>query len=204
MQDYMIIHEKDNVAVALKDLRAGYNLVLRGAPVLLKGDIPAGHKFAPDDIKNGDKVIKYGLPIGYATAKIAAGSHVHTDNLRTGLRDILEYSYEPELTGPGAEKEAFFYGYRRKNGKVGVRNQIWILPTVGCVNSVAATLERLAGDLADQEVDGIYAFPHPYGCSQMGDDQENTLKLLANLADHPNAAGVLVLGLGCENCILIN
>ncbi|HPU63292.1 MAG TPA: altronate dehydratase family protein [Mobilitalea sp.] len=200
MLDYIIINQDDTVGVALKDIEAGFFLDCRFGSLTLKENIPAGHKFALKDIVDGEPVIKYGHTIGYAVGYIPAGSHVHTGNLKTSLGEILSYTYKPDYDDLEVTKQAYFNGYRRKDGKAGIRNQIWIIPTVGCVNSIAQALEREAAFLAEGNVEGIIAFPHPYGCSQLGDDQDNTLKVLAGLINHPNAAGVLVLGLGCENC----
>jgi len=165
----MIINKNDNVQV----------------------DIASGHKYALSDIKKGDAVIKYGYPIGNATCDIKAGDHVHTHNVRTGLSDLLTYTYTPKLS---ADKKAAdiptFMGYRRKNGDVAIRNEIWVIPTVGCVNKSAKAIA---------EKTGAHCFEHPYGCSQLGDDQLTTQKILCGLINHPNAAAVLVLGLGCEN-----
>ena len=165
----MLINKLDNVEVNLEN----------------------GHKYALQDIAQGENVIKYGNPIGHATAPIKAGDHVHTHNVATNLSDNLTYTYVPDnllfpITGSGRT----FKGYLRPNGDVGIRNEIWIIGTVGCVN-------RIAQRLADKT--GAYAFPHPFGCSQLGDDQLITQKVLRGLVNHPNAAGVLVLGLGCEN-----
>lgn len=200
MLDYIIIDNNDSVGVALKDIQTGYTLESHYGRLSLLENIPAGHKFALRDIKDGEPVIKYGHTIGYAIGKISAGSRVHTKNLRTSLGDILSYSYVPEFEELKNTEKAYFNGYRRKDGKAGIRNQVWIIPTVGCVNSIALALERKASFLIEGSLEGIIAFPHPYGCSQLGDDQDNTLKLLAGLIRHPNAAGILVLGLGCENC----
>lgn len=206
MQEYIIINEKDNVAVALKRLPRGQALELKGQAhevfrmVSLQEEIPAGHKFSLRHIEKGGRVIKYGNPIGTALTDILAGCLVHTKNVKTTLGDLLEYTYEPVHTTLEPTEKAYFMGYRRPGGGVGIRNQIWIIPTVGCVNSIANTLAREAHDLKGEHVDEIIAFPHPYGCSQLGEDQTNTLRILADLIKHPNAAGVLVLGLGCENC----
>jgi len=200
--DYTIIDDNDTVGVALKDMDAGYTMECRYGSLSLREKIPAGHKFALKDIDDGEPVIKYGQTIGYAKGGIPAGCHVHTHNLRTSLGEILSYTYNPDFANPEEGEKACFMGYRRKDGKAGIRNQIWIIPTVGCVNSVALALERKASYLAEGNLEGILAFSHPYGCSQLGDDQENTLKILAGLINHPNAAGVLMLGLGCENCNL--
>jgi altronate hydrolase len=206
MQEYIIINERDNVAVALVTLEKGKVLEIRTNPassarsITLREEIPAGHKFSLCTIGKGDKVIKYGNPIGTALEEITPGSHVHIQNVKTLLGDILNYSYEPVRAELAPTKEAYFMGYRRPDGKVGIRNQIWIIPTVGCVNSIAQTLAREASAVNRESVDEILAFPHPFGCSQLGDDQANTMRILADLILHPNAAGVLVLGLGCENC----
>ena len=153
-----------------------------------------GHKYALRDIAAGENVIKYGMPIGHATAFIKKGEHVHSHNLATNLGPQLDYVYEPEKAAPfepeaGAGGETFL-GYRRSGGRVGVRNEIWVVATVGCVNALC---ERLAASC------GGLALTHPYGCSQLGDDHETTANLLAALCCHPNAGGVLVVGLGCEN-----
>lgn len=204
MLDYIVIHEKDMVGVAINAIKKGTVIEINRDSLTyrlsLKEDIPAGHKFSLRDIKDGELVIKYGHPIGYASSDFLEGSHVHTMNLKTSLGEVLDYSYQPDYKGLEITDKAYFLGYRRKDNSVGIRNQIWIIPTVGCVNSIAQVLERNLAYMVDDNLDGIIAFPHPYGCSQLGDDQENTLKLLASLIKHPNAAGVLVLGLGCENC----
>lgn len=199
MLDYAIIHKDDMVAVALKDLEKGFSLDTDFFSLSLKESIPAGHKFALRDIKDKEPVIKYGNSIGYAVGYIPGGCQVHTKNLRTGLGDILSYSYMPNYKDTKESETGFFMGYRREDTRAGIRNQIWIIPTVGCVNSIANTLEKQSSSRVEGSLEAIIAFPHPYGCSQLGDDQDNTLKLLSGLIRHPNAAGVLVLGLGCEN-----
>jgi len=165
----LIINKLDNVQVNIED----------------------GHKYALRDIKNGENIIKYGQPIGHATCDIKAGEHVHTHNVKTNLSGKLEYTYEPsEVHDEKVESDLTFMGYVRKNGDVGIRNDIWIVNTVGCVNKVAEKLAALTG---------AKAFSHPFGCSQLGDDQTTTQAILRGMVNHPNAAGVLVLGLGCEN-----
>ncbi len=214
MKSFIKINENDNVIVALKDIAPGTDI--RG--VISVQEIPAGHKMALCDIKKGEPVIKYGYRIGIAKEDISAGSWIHTHNVGTALGDILDYSYEPVDTqskdgvnaagSPDGSTAAprTFMGYRRPNGKVAVRNEVWIIPTVGCVNNIASAIAKAANaslegmsDIIKSRVEEVIAFPHPYGCSQMGDDQENTRKILADLVNHPNAGGVLVLGLGCEN-----
>ena len=199
MQDFIKIHSGDNVAVALKPLASGTTVTTGDQTITLISDIPQGNKLALTDIAEGASVIKYGCAIGLAKEPILKGSWIHTHNLKTGLGDLLTYSYKKQDTTVAPAEERFFQGYRRPNGKVGVRNEIWIIPTVGCVNNVAQAIERQAKSLISGTVEDVAAFPHPYGCSQMGDDQEHTRTILADLINHPNAGGVLVLGLGCEN-----
>ncbi len=245
MQTFLKINETDNCVVALRPIAAGEVLQVEesaiygdkretGIPgtrsVVVRGitvteNIPAGHKVAIAKIGAGEQVVKYGYPIGKATADILPGNWIHTHNLRTGLGEVLEYTYEPErgiLQGAGTERETSglqtefseqdpkgqqapfqnpvtFPGFVRSDGQVGVRNEIWVIPTVGCVNNVATAIARKANAFREGTVDEVIAFPHPYGCSQMGEDQENTRRILADLVHHPNAGGVLVLGLGCEN-----
>ena len=199
MNELVRITERDMVAVALKPLKAGETVSCGDTEVTLLDDLPMGHKTALRDIRAGEAVIKYGFPIGEATQDIARGQHVHTHNLRTLLSGEKEYTWHPSHPEVKKRETAVFQGYPRKNGRPGIRNELWIIPTVGCVNDVAKALVQRAQSLAGGPVEGIYAFPHPYGCSQLGDDQDNTRKVLAALATHPNAGGVLLLGLGCEN-----
>lgn len=192
------IDPHDNVAVALEPLTAGTTVEIGSQRVMLCADIPQGHKVALEDIPCGAPVVKYGYPIGHACADIARGQWVHTHNLATSLNgeSVTESRIMP--SGKGSGTSAAFRGFRRKGG-VGIRNEIWIIPTVGCVNSVAQALADLAQPLISGSVDGVYAWPHPYGCSQTGQDQAHTRQILCDLICHPNAGGVLVLGLGCEN-----
>ena len=199
MKPFVRIHPRDSVAVALRPLAAGRAVSAGGLAVTPVEEIPAGHKVALEAIAAGEPVIKYGFPIGAATRDIPPGAHVHTHNLRTLLSGELDYAFASEAVPLPPEAPERFMGYLRADGRVGVRNEIWILPTVGCVNDVARALERRAQVLTGGGVEGVFAFAHPYGCSQMGEDQENTRQILADLALHPNAGGVLVLGLGCEN-----
>lgn len=164
--------------------------------------IPAGHKFALRNLKPGENIIKYGFPIGRAVKEIKKGQWVHTHNLQSGLGEIIAYTYRP--LKPELHKvlpEETFSGYRRENGNVGIRNEIWIIPTVGCVNRTAELIAERSSHLLREKVylDGIYALKHPYGCSQVGKDHRATGQLLASLAAHPNAGAVLFVGLGCEN-----
>ncbi len=196
--DSVVIHRADSVAVALTALKAGQ----RHQGITLLEDIAAGHKFALHDIAEGADIIKYQFPIGHAKMPISAGQWVHTHNCATNLSGILDYTYEP--TGAKLALQELprngFAGYVRADGRVGIRNELWIIPTVGCVNGTAQRLAAEAtkryGHLAP---DGIHCFTHPYGCSQLGGDHDATQRLLAAIVRHPNAGGVLVLGLGCEN-----
>ena len=199
MKSFIKINPSDNVAVALVPLSKGTVVKLDDTTLTLTEDIMQGHKFSLKNLKPGDSIIKYGNPIGHATAEIPAGSWIHTHNLKTGLGDLLTYTYNKNVSDLPHKEPKFFQGYRRKDGRVGVRNEIWIIPTVGCVNNVVTAIERNSQKYITDQIDSICAFPHPYGCSQMGDDQNNTRQILADLINHPNAAGVLVLGLGCEN-----
>ncbi|MCR4807789.1 MAG: altronate dehydratase family protein [Lachnospiraceae bacterium] len=197
--DTLKIHPSDNVAVALLDLKKGTGINADGCQVPVLEDIGRGHKIALKDIKRDDPVIKYGCRIGIAIHDIKAGSFVHTHNVRTALSEKEIYIYEPVVNElPSGEKRTFM-GYRRRDGSVGIRNEIWIIPTVGCVNSIAGMLVRENTDLVGGSVEGINCFTHPYGCSQTGDDHETTKRILTALVRHPNAGGVLVLSLGCEN-----
>ena len=199
MKSFIKINPSDNVAVALVPLSKGTVIKLDDTTLTLTEGIMQGHKFSLKNLKPGDSIIKYGNPIGHATAEIPAGSWIHTHNLKTGLGDLLTYTYNKNVSDLPHKEPKFFQGYRRKDGRVGVRNEIWIIPTVGCVNNVVTAIERNSQKYITDQIDSICAFPHPYGCSQMGDDQNNTRQILADLINHPNAAGVLVLGLGCEN-----
>lgn len=199
MQKFIKIHSDDLVAVALCPLKKGTLCNINGHKITLIEDIAQGHKFALQDIEKDQPIIKYGYPIGIAKKDIQQGSWIHTHNMKTGLNDLLTYSYHRNVHELEPSEKRTFMGYRRKNGKVGVRNEIWIIPTVGCMNNVATSIERQAQKYITKNVDAICAFTHPYGCSQMGDDQENTRQILADLIQHPNAGGILVLGLGCEN-----
>lgn len=199
MQDFIRIHEDDNVAVALRPIAQGEMLAVGPYQVTTLEEIPQGHKFALKAIEAGSEVIKYGFRIGFAKEAIQAGGWVHVHNLKTALGDLLSYTYEPVKSALQETEHAYFDGFRRADGKVGVRNELWIIPTVGCVNSIAQALEKKAQKLVGGTVEEVVAFTHPYGCSQMGDDQEYTRTVLADMINHPNAGGVLVLGLGCEN-----
>lgn len=199
MKDFIRIHDNDNVIVALKELQKGELVSVGTRQVEVKEAIPAGHKMAIGDIPSGSEVIKYGFRIGNAKEDIKAGQWVHVHNLKTALGELLEYHYEPVASPLEKTEKSTFMGFKRPNGKVGVRNDVWIIPTVGCVNNIATAMAKIANEKVTGSVDEVIAFPHPYGCSQMGDDQEHTRTILADLVNHPNAGGVLVLGLGCEN-----
>ena len=190
------IHPDDDVAVALRDADAGEKI---GA-VIATGPVSRGHKLALRAIAAGAPVRKFGFPIGVATTAIAPGEHVHSHNLATGLAGELSYAFETAAALPDPVDDGRrFLGYRRADGRVGTRNEIWILVTVGCVAETARRIAAEAGERFAGRVDGVHAFPHPFGCSQLGDDLSATRAMLAALARHPNAGGVLILGLGCES-----
>lgn len=248
MQNFLKINENDNVVVALRAISAGecISTEVQGVvrEVVALEEIPQGHKMAIQDIPEGGGVIKYGYAIGSVIRSVRAGEWIHTHNLKTGLGDLLEYTYEPvpevSVTGnisrrssgseekgsqaesgseekgslaesvprvegvsqaesASAREKNTFWGFPRPDNRAGVRNEIWVIPTVGCVNSVAQAIAGKANVNVKGSVEEVIAFSHPYGCSQMGEDQEYTRRILADLIRHPNAGGVLVLGLGCEN-----
>lgn len=189
------INTKDNVGVALKDIKKGDTVL----GIKAKDDIPKGHKILLFKVNKNDDIIKYGYPIGHVTTNLEIGRHIHTHNLATNLKGILEYEYTPSIKKELSIKQGKFMGYKREDGKVGIRNEIWIINTVGCVNKIAERIVKEASKLYGNKVDGIYTYTHTFGCSQLGDDHKYTQKILANMVNHPNAAAVLVLGLGCEN-----
>ncbi len=196
---YIKINPDDNVAVALQDLSKGE--VVEG--VTLKCDVPRGHKVVLRSLRSGDNVIKYGFPIGHVTRDAEAGTMVDHSCIKTNLEGLLEYSSSPALVEiePAATRRTF-RGFRRADGQVGIRNQIWVIPTVGCVNGICEQIvSRFKEEIKGREgsVDAVVAFPHNYGCSQLGGDHENTRTVLADMVHHPNAGGVLVVSLGCEN-----
>ncbi|MBE6201022.1 MAG: altronate dehydratase [Rikenellaceae bacterium] len=201
MKTYLRINEADDVAIALVDLPKGTAIEVGGRTVTLVEDIAKGHKVALHPIAQGDNVIKYGYPIGHATEPIAEGAWIHSHNIKTNLHDNLEYTYAPKIAPkayPADERKVM--GYERKNGDMGIRNELWIIPTVGCVNGQAeAIAKRIRAEEDCSHLDDVRVYTHPYGCSQLGGDHANTRKALAAMVKHPNAGAVLVLGLGCEN-----
>ncbi|MDR0864834.1 MAG: altronate dehydratase family protein, partial [Candidatus Symbiothrix sp.] len=206
LMQFLKINPADNVAVALTDLREGTQLSVDGKEITIRSDVPAGHKFALSDIPEKADVIKYGYSIGYARQPIWQGDWVNEKTIKTNLSGLLDYEYHPVgannyLPLPSIpNRNLTFKGYRRANGEVGIRNEIWVIPTVGCVNGTANALaEKLRQETPGKGVDAIVAYPHNYGCSQLGDDHENTRKILRDMVLHPNAGGVLIVGLGCEN-----
>lgn len=195
MPNFIRIHPSDNVAVALSSIPSGS--AFEGVTAL--AEIPQGHKMALCPISMGESIVKYGFPIGHASVPIAPGEWVHTHNTKTNLSAETEYAYHPKQITLPQEPVGTFMGFRRPDGRVGIRNEIWIIPTVGCVNDVAKAMVRENQDLVGGTLEGLYTFTHPFGCSQTGTDHAQTRKLLAALTRHPNAGGVLVLSLGCEN-----
>lgn len=203
MKDYIKINPDDNVAVAINALQKGRQVDVDGIIFTLISDIPAGHKFALKDIKEGENVIKYGFPIGHAKHDIARGAFLDDHDIKTNLAGQLDYSgvkRKPVVKSLCSGGERTFEGFLRKDGQAGVRNEIWVIPTVGCVNGIVKQIvDRVNAETGAEGVDGIFGFPHNYGCSQLGDDHENTKKILRDMVHHPNAGGILVVGLGCEN-----
>lgn len=195
------INENDNVVVAIKNLKREDKIIFKDTEIEINSNIPVGHKIAIKNIDIGENIIKYGEIIGKAIDNINIGDHVHTDNVKTNLEDILDYKYNKETINFNYKKEKTptFNGYIREDGNVGTRNEIWIIPTVGCINQTAKNLTKLAKEKYGNKVDDIVAITHDMGCSQLGDDLEITQKILSGIIKNPNAGGVLVLSLGCEN-----
>ncbi|MCQ4085648.1 UxaA family hydrolase [Saccharibacillus sp. JS10] len=205
MRTLMKMNPRDNVAVALRPLATGESLHIDQTKLISIHDVPQGHKIALAPIPAGEIVMKYGAPIGYAAEDIQIGEWIHTHNIKTTLAGEEEYQYEPELHPIFyAQRDLTFDGYRRSNGKVGIRNDLFLVPTVGCVNGIAEQMVSAFKAMhADSSVfDNITVLKHPYGCSQLGDDHRMTRDILMDAVHHPNAGGVLVFGLGCENNIV--
>ena len=194
------IHPNDNVAVAIEPLEQGEAVEVDGQRIELSETIPAGHKLALTPIARGETVFRYGFPIGTATAPIPAGAWAHEHNVRTNLSGHAHFNYEPAIAPlPPIDDGLTFDGYVRSNGEAGIRNELWIVPMVGCTNRIAEELaRRMNAELSGGAIDGVHAFPHPHGCSSLGLDHERMQRVLAGLVKHPNAGGVLVLALGCE------
>ena len=207
MKDFIKINPADNVAVAINPLKTGVKVNIEGKEIVLVSDIPAGHKFALVEIPEGKNVIKYGFPIGHTRHDVKQGEYLDDKDIKTNLKGTLDYSDimidDPNPLAPGASgqgKESSFMGYERPDGQVGIRNEIWVIPTVGCVNGIVKQIvDQVVEETGAKGVDGIFGFPHNFGCSQLGDDHENTKKILRDMVHHPNAGGILVVGLGCEN-----
>lgn len=200
-QTFIKINPADSVVVCLQAMQKGETINVDGKTVTLNQDTPAGHKVLINDVSEGTDIIKYGYPIGHALQDLKAGDWVNENNLKTNLSGTLEYTYNPvDETLNIKDEKRTFKGYVRANGEVGTRNEIWIVPTVGCVNGIA---ERLAAMLQQEtgckDIDAIHTWHHNYGCSQLSGDHENTRKVLRDIVLHPNAGAVLVLSLGCEN-----
>lgn len=200
-QTFIKINPADSVVVCLQAMPKGETISVDGKTVTLNQDTPAGHKVLINDVSEGTDIIKYGYPIGHAMQDLKAGDWVNENNLKTNLAGTLEYTYTPvDETLSIKDEKRTFKGYVRANGEVGTRNELWIVPTVGCVNGIA---ERLAGILQQEtgckDIDAIHTWHHNYGCSQLSGDHENTRKVLRDIVLHPNAGAVLVLSLGCEN-----
>ncbi len=201
MEHFLVIHPDDNVAVALAPVPKGSEVHINGVRYTVIDDIPFGHKLALRDFQAGEPVIKYGASIGHTTQTVLRGSWLHSHNMATNLKGIIDYVYEPV-----AKREPRrgilpdrFQGYRRADGTVGTRNEIWVIPTVSCVNTMVRAIAEEANRRFAGQCDGIVAYPHNAGCSQLGDDFETTQRLLASIVHHPNAGGVLLVSLGCEN-----
>jgi len=201
MKNFFKINELDNVVVALKDLNESDVIEVDGKRIVLKEPIKRGHKIAICNIEEGQNINKYGFPIGHATKSIEEGEWVHSHNVKTNLDGIKDYSYNKKsFKNTYKDRKLTFKGYRRENGSVGIRNEIWIVPTVGCVNGIADLIAKKFEN--ETSFADVHVFKHNYGCSQLGDDHVNTRTILGDIVKHPNAGGVLILGLGCENNVM--
>ena len=197
---YLKINPADSVVVCLEPKKKGDIIEIDGRAITVNQDTPAGHKVLIKDVAQNEDIIKYGYPIGHAMQSMKAGDWVNENNLKTNLSGTLEYTYNPVNEPLNISKQnRTFKGYIRKNGDVGIRNEIWVVPTVGCVNGIAERLVNKLKAEVNDGVDNIYAWHHNYGCSQLSEDHENTRKVLRDICLHPNAGAVLVLSLGCEN-----
>lgn len=204
MKEYLKINEIDNTIVALKELKKGLAVQDGNQSIRLLEDVGPGHKIALVNIEKGEHIIKYGYPIGQAKENILQGQWIHTHNTKTNLEGRLDYRYNPEFVDIAKiEGPSKFMGYRRKDGSVGIRNELLIVPTVGCINGIAELMTKTFENEIDSEgIDDIRLYKHNYGCSQLGDDLENTRKILIDIVKHSNVGGALVIGLGCENNII--
>ena len=200
-QDFFRIHPYDDAAVALRDIAAGVEVEVEGKRFVTLNNIPFGHKMALRDLQAGENVYKYGSAIGHVTQNVPAGSWLHIHNVQTNLEGLLDYQYHPvsPLALPDHVLPDTFFGYLRPDGRAATRNEIWVIPTVSCVNPLVRDIAAQASTLVADQCDSVFALPHNSGCSQMGEDQELTKRLLAAIIRHPNAGGVLLVSLGCEN-----
>jgi len=201
MKSWIQINKKDNVAVALVPLPKGMELQHNNLVITLKQEVTKGHKIALFDVNKGQPLIKYGEPFGHASSDIVMGEWIHSHNAKTNLHDTTDYEYKPVKTDvleKSSDREVQIY--RRNRGDVSIRNEIWVIPTVGCVNGIAQQIvKRFESQNDTSSIDGVHVFTHQFGCSQLGDDHDTTKRLLQSMVTHPNAGGVLVIGLGCEN-----
>lgn len=201
MKEFIKINTSDNVVIALKNYKKGETITLDGDSLILLEDVSKGHKIALGNIEKDEDIIKYGMPIGHAITPVKKGEWIHTHNIKTNLKDLSDYIYNPKFQDRVLDLEKRSVEvYKRKNGDVGIRNELWIVPTVGCVNGIAQLIkDEFLNEIGDTQIDNINVLTHNYGCSQLGEDHINTRVILQNTVKHPNAGGVLVLGLGCEN-----
>ena len=201
MKNIIQINENDNIVVALTDLSKDEVISIGNKEITLKEEVKRGHKIATREIKVDENIIKYGFPIGHSIVDVSEGQWVHTHNIKTNLDGIKEYTFNQNLIKNNlVNRNLTFNGYKRIDGNVGIRNELWIVPTVGCVNGIAdRIIERFKEIVGNVNIDNTSVLKHNYGCSQLGEDHISTRTILGNAVKHPNNGGVLVLGLGCEN-----
>ena len=201
-QNIIKINKIDNIVIAIEDISKKEKIYFDSKELIIQNEVAQGHKIASKNIFEGENIIKYGHVIGHAISNINAGEWIHSHNMKTNLSEFIEYHYDPKEFPSEINilNVPTFLGYKRKNGKVGTRNEIWIINTVGCVNTSADKIAKICNEkFKNENFDGAFSFAHPYGCSQLGDDLTNTQKVLSGLMSNPNAGGILVIGLGCEN-----
>lgn len=192
MNTLLRLHPKDNVALALRPLPSGARVSVEGISLFTRDPIPYGHKVALVSIPKGGRIIKYGYPIGRAVRSISPGEHVHVHNTESGRAhgDTARPVIREESSLIPRFPQDTFLGFRRQDGRVGVRNHVLVMASVHCVNG---GVERIG-----REVPGVVALPHIYGCSQLGEDLAQTRRVLEGYVSHPNVGATLIVGLGCE------
>jgi altronate hydrolase len=200
----IVLNPGDDVAIAKREIPAGSVIEDAGGRIEVRQDIRPGHKVARHARATGEEVRRYGQVIGFATADIAVGDHVHTQNLAVG---DLHREYEVgtdvrpvDFYPPGQMR--YFDGYLREDGRVGTRNYVAIISGVNCSASVSQFVKDRFRDVSRDypNIDGVLAITHKSGCGTelFGEDHMALQRVLAGYAKHPNIAAYILVGLGCE------